>query len=301
MSKIVAIIHGRLSRPGSLKEELEEGFGASVRCVLTERVGHARELALAAALEGANLVIAVGGDGTVNEVVNGLVESGKTDVTLGIWAKGTGNDFVRSLGLSGDVTELAECYRLGRRARMDVGACTFVSPEGGGTETRYVANIADIGIGGVIAERLSRSSRWLGAFLTYQSEIVRALLTYRKPDVRIKADSFEYRGRCLSAVVANGRYFGGALGIAPEASLTDGTLQAVVIGDVGLLTYLRHLPVIRRCQRIPHPEVQYHQVTSIRLAAAVGRMPIDVDGEFVGYTPLLIEVIPAAIWVLGRF
>ncbi len=299
MNNVTVIIHGRLGRQAEMRAELEHELGHAVVWLVTAYAGHAIELATQAAQNGVTHIIAIGGDGTLHEVANGIYLSQQTTVIMGILPRGSGNDFVRTLGASHSIASIAKAIKQNKFRSIDIGICTFVDTNQQ-TRKRICINITDIGIGGTIAEQISRSSRWAGAFLTYQYHIVRSLLMFRKCKVNVQADSFNITVPVMSVVIANGKYFGTALGIAPDADLEDGVLQAVVLADISLLDYLRHLTDLRACRRIIHPQVSYHNVKEVRITIPEQpNVPIDIDGEFVGFTPLHIMIAPKWLRILA--
>lgn len=298
MTQVTVIIHGRIAQQQQLQAEFEHQFGYVVQWRSTKYAGHATELAAQAAAEGCTHLIAIGGDGTIHEVANGLLRSKHPEVAIGILPRGSGNDFVRTLKSPNTILELVAAIKNNQYQYIDVGQCSFVDINGLPNQ-RYLINIADIGIGGIIAEKMSRSNRWAGAFLTYQYHIISSLLRYKKQRIDIKADTFDLQTPIMSAVIANGKYFGKALGIAPDATPNSGHFQAIVLGNISLLDYIRHLTDLRACRRITHPEVSYHNTKDITLSHINKPLPIDIDGEFVGYTPLRIQVLPQALRFLS--
>ena len=201
----------------------------------TEYSGHATELAKMAALQGNNIIVAVGGDGTVNEVVNGMMmvsQEVRLTLSLAILPVGTGNDFVKSTGLNHSMQSLIQAIQQNKSTLIDIGSVT--SLKNGKDEIRYFANIADAGIGGLVAQKFLGLVRLLPAYLAYQISILRAFLSFKHALVAIKGDNFEYKGKLLSLCAANGQWFGGGLGIAPHADIQDGNLAFVILGDVTL-------------------------------------------------------------------
>ena len=203
----------------------------------TEYSGHATELAKMAALQGNNIIVAVGGDGTVNEVVNGMMmvsQEVRLTLSLAILPVGTGNDFVKSTGLNHSMQSLIQAIQ----------------------QNKY---IADAGIGGLVAQKFLGLVRLLPAYLAYQISILRAFLSFKHALVAIKGDNFEYKGKLLSLCAANGQWFGGGLGIAPHADIQDGNLAFVILGDVTLFDYLKYLPKVKRKEFIDHPSLFYYK------------------------------------------
>ena len=158
-------------------------------------------------------------------------------------------------------------------------------------QSGYFINITDLGIGGVISRKLAGSRKLLGATLTYQAVIIStAFIGYKHQLIKAKADKFEYAGKIMNFIVANGKYFGSGLGIAPDAKPDDGLFSIVIVGDVSLWDYLMNLSTIRKCLKVKHPKLQYFDAEEICIKSE-SLLPIDMDGEFIGYSPLKINII----------
>lgn len=284
----------------------------------TERAGHARELARAAAGEGFDTVIAAGGDGTVNEVVNGLAEAamaGEGAPCLGVLPLGTGNDLVRLLGVPADPEEAVAALRRGACRRLDVAEMRV------GGETRFFLNVAAGGFSGEVDRALTPEiKRSWGplAYLRAAAEAVRQLDPYR---VRIRFDGGEGDGggetvelSALNVVVANGRFAGGGLPVAPRAHPADGLLEVVVIPEMPITAMValaprvlagRHLDVAEEQERDREaageepeaPRLLYRRCRTVELESDPP-MPWNTDGELVGECSPTFRVVPGALGVL---
>jgi len=294
MSKISFILHGKL-KGSKLVSHIQNTFSNLYEVVFyfTEFSGHASELARHASLSNSTYIISTGGDGTLNEVVNGVMLSGNKEVKVGLLPYGTGNDFAKTIRVSQNIQELKKLIESNSVSEIDLGFVNYKNTQAQNI-ARYFINITDVGIGGSIAVKLFGSSKWMGAFLTFQKAIVTTFFTYKHQPVKISADSFSYEGKILSCIVANGKYFGGGMGIAPAAVPNDGFLEIVLASEISLWDYLRHFGKIRACQKINHPHVSYHQAKEILIESPLN-LPIDMDGEFAGYTSMKISVAPKAI------
>ncbi len=306
MARIACIVHGKILRIDRLLDELGEVLGSKHELFLftTTHGGEAIHLTQQAISEGATHLLAIGGDGTVNEVVNGIMNS-RTDldeaswegIRLGILPRGTGNDFVKSLDLPKGLKGMRSLIEKDQYEAVDLGRVTFKTIEQENA-TRYFANITDLGLGGVVAEKLSRSSKWLGKTLTYQLSIIRTFLTYKHQAVSVTTDSWKHEGGIMNLIMANGQYFGSGLGIAPDASLRDGLFDVIVVGEISVFDYLKNLPRLRKKLPIQHPEVSYHKASELTIDSLDRQLPIDMDGEFIGYAPMKISMIKGALKVL---
>lgn len=300
MAKIAFITHGKLRTDKKLLQQIATAFAFTdeLKFFFTERIYHAPELTKQAVAEGYQFVIGICGDGTLNEIVNGVIQSGNKEVVVGVIPHGSGNDFIKTLLPPLSLAELASFVQQNKFRVIDLMQAEFTGVNGKQT-TRYSTNITDVGIGGVCAQKMHGSQKLLGATLTFQYHIITTFLNYRAQPVRVKADSFNYENEVMNFCVCNGKYFGAGLGVAPEANLQDGLLNVVAIGKVNLLDYLRNFPTIKKCERVNHPEVKYFTTAQIEIQSPEKNIPIDMDGELAGFLPMKIKVVPAAIRFLA--
>ena len=299
MSKITFILHGKNKSNPKIVSGIKKAFGVGYEVVFhyTEFQKHAIDLAKQAALENPTYIIAVGGDGTLNEVANGVMLSGNTEVKLGLLPYGTGNDFAKTIGVSNSIDELKRLIETNSIKEIDLGLVHFKNLDSK-DESRYFINITDVGMGGFIAQKLANSSKWLGAFLTFQKAIVSTFLTYNHRSLKSKADSFVYEGKILSYIIANGKYFGAGLGIAPDAKPDDSFFEIVLGAEISLWDYLLNLGKVQKCLKIEHPQMSYHQAKEVIIESDED-LPIDMDGEFIGYSPIKVSVVPRALKFLA--
>jgi len=301
---IVFIIHGKINRKKRLEEQLLSAFprkSYQIKLLWTQFKGHAISLASKSVDDGFNHIISVGGDGTLNEAINGVLSNSRIDfeqsqneLRVGILPYGAGNDFARGVGITKSLVALEQAIKMDLWTATDIGKMEFNGIQGQ-RETRYFINIADIGIGGVIAQKLSRMSKWAGATITYQLVILSTLWSYKHQNVIIRSKEYSYDGAIMGVIMANGRYFGSGLGIAPGAKINDGVLNLVHIGPISVLDYLLQIPKLKKCALIQHPQLSYHTLKELKIEHQESPLPIDMDGEFVGFTPLHLKVIPRAI------
>ncbi|MFM2307474.1 MAG: hypothetical protein RLZZ367_2143 [Bacteroidota bacterium] len=297
MAIVSFVLHGKHRGNQQLVKQANLLFGSAYRLQFkyTEYAGHAIELARLES-QTSNYVIAVGGDGTMNEVVNGVLLSGNKSVIAGLLPCGTGNDFARSIGMRNSLPQLYQLIEARSVKSVDAGLLSFTTPEGK-PSTRYFINIADVGLGGFIAQRLSGYTKWMGAFLTFQRAIIAGFLSYRHQPIKAVADTFTYEGNILSYIIANGKYFGAGLGVAPDAELNDGKFHITLGANISLWDYLLNLGNVRKGLKINHPQMSYHTASVINITSPQP-LPIDTDGEFAGYTPMQVSMVPGALLML---
>ena len=271
--------------------------GASFDVVLTERPGHATQLARQALDDGYRTIVAVGGDGTVNEVLNGLVVNGAVDpeVTLGIIPWGTGADFSRTVGIPRDYVEA--CRHLPRLETRPVDLGRITCLRQGREVERYFINVAGLGFDGEVAELANRSPKVLGGTITYLACLFASLVTYRNKNAEFSFDGQHVRGRINSIIVCNGCYLGGGMFMAPDASFDDGIFDVVILGNLNKLEVVVNLPRLYKGTHLTHPKVSLCHAREVHVEARQ-RMFLQADGELIGEAPATFRIIPQALRVL---
>jgi diacylglycerol kinase (ATP) len=262
----------------------------------TERPGHATELVRAGLREGPRLVVAVGGDGTVNEVVNGFYD-GDTALAAGselaVIPIGTGRDGVRTYGISGKPEQAIALLADGATRTIDLGRATYTS-HAGTEESRLFLNIASCGLSGAVAERANRTSKRLGGTPAFLWATIATFAGWKNIPFTVTLDGERRELVANNTIVANGRYFGGGMKIAPDARPDDGELDAIIFGDVGRLDLALNMHRLYRGTILRHPKASHRLARAISVETA-RPLPIEIDGEQPGMTPVRFEVVPAAL------
>ena len=259
--------------------------------MLSERPGQLGELAARAAEEGASLVVAVGGDGTVNEVVQGL--AGRGGVELAVIPRGTGWDFVRTYGIPRRLEDAVAVARDGHARAIDLGRASYRAWAGGGAAS-YFANIASAGMSGAIAKRANETSKALGGKVSYAWATLTVFARWHNDEVLVTVDGERREGRMHDVVVANGRFFGGGMMICPEAEPDDGVFDVLLIGDLTKRDLLVTLPKTYKGRHLPHPKAELLRGAVVEIDAPRA-LPVELDGEQPGTTPVRFEVVPRAL------
>jgi len=254
----------------------------------TQAPGHATTLAKEAAQEGAHLVIAAGGDGTVTQVANGLIGS---DATMAILPMGTGNDLARTLGIGKSMDRAIAAIKKGRTIQMDVGRWHTDQEEG------YFLNIAGMGFDAAVAERINQGFKSLRGTLAYLAAVVTTLGRYRAKEVRLILDGAIIEESIMLAAIANAQCYGGGMMVAPMASVTDGMLDIVLVKELGKVAFLRAFPSVFKGGHMGHRAVEHYRARSIRLEPR-GESPFLMDGELTPCKWAEIEVLPAALKIV---
>lgn len=289
--------NGRTALRWSGIEERLRLENARCEVAFTQQPGHATLLARQAVQAGFGVIVAVGGDGTLNEVLNGLHVNGRfADVQLGIIPSGTGTDLARSLGLPRNPLQAALHVLRATPRRVDVGRirCKL----GDGETERYFINVAGLGFDGQVADRVNRSSKAIGGTAPYLLHLSIALFSYRNKRVEWTLDGQSRVETLNSVIVCNGRYFAGGMHVSPNARLDDGLFHIITLGDWGRLEFLMTLPRVYNGSHLAHPKVQEYVGREITVRANE-RMFLQAEGELVGEAPATFTILPAALSVLA--
>jgi YegS/Rv2252/BmrU family lipid kinase len=263
------------------------------RIVETEGPGHASTIAREALLKGDRFMVAVGGDGTVQEVVNGMLEDDRPLVegaVLGVVAAGSGCDFVRTFGLPQEVPRAVRHLEGDRLYPIDVARVDYT--EDGRTVTRYVPNIAECGLGGAVVARAERLPRWLGKSRYFWAFWL-SMRKYRSGRISVQADRKSWEGRASNVVIANGQFYGGGMKISPRSYPGDGLLD-IQISTGPKSEAFTMIPKVYRGEHVPHPHIK--EMRGKRITVDADRpLPMEGDGEVLGTTPATFTVIPEVI------
>jgi YegS/Rv2252/BmrU family lipid kinase len=284
-----------------IESKLREALGA-IEIERTRGPRDAERIAREAARAGVERLVIVGGDGTANEVVSGLLSAGLGDcVHVGVLPLGTGGDLARKLRVPRDMTAAIEALRRGTTRCIDAGRIGYRDPEGG-ERSSYFINVASLGLSGLVDQHLRRIPRHLGGRVSYMLGALLAVASYRCPHVRIRVDGVPvHDGPLVLAAAANGSYFGGGMQIAPEADCADGLLDFVIIGELSKPGLLANMPSIYRGTHVKHPAVSVHRGLRLEAEAEAGEETVwlDIDGDPLGTLPATVELLPNAITLFG--
>jgi diacylglycerol kinase (ATP) len=294
--KIAFIINGARKLSDKVKQTISQCENHSAiesHSFVTKGPKEAILFARQACLNSFDALIAVGGDGTINEVVNGIMESKSTTITLAILANGTGNDFLRGTNFLLNHDSFIDALLANEIQSVDVGK--IESSIG----ISYFMNIADIGFGGKVVEILDEQRRFLGGKTSYGLAILRAFIGYRRPLLKIVTPDFNFEGSILMVAICNGTIFGDGLTINPYAKINDGKLNITLLGKVSLLDYIKNLKNLKSGKRINHKEAIYFETEKIAITVVEGTAISEVDGEYLASGNLSISVLPNAISLLA--
>ena len=251
--------------------------------------------------EAKNIII-VGGDGTINECINGIMRTNidnHKQIKLGIIPTGTGNDFVKSINITSNLNQLLNYIETNSFNSIDICKMNFTN-HNNASDSRYFINMADIGIGAMVVKKINESSHKFFASTIYFRAILWSFFNYKRRHIKFESPSFNWEGEILSLCLANGKYFGDGLCIAPNAKPNNGKLAITILGKLSVIDYLLQMNKVKKCKLLQLNEVEYAEVNNCKITSTnTQESPIDMDGEFIGYTPITVDVLHMYINVYG--
>ncbi|MFN0031858.1 MAG: diacylglycerol/lipid kinase family protein [Flavobacteriales bacterium] len=293
--QIVFIVHGAKPAAVRMVHELRNRkvAGWHFQFRTTNARGHATRLVSEVA-EHADVIAAIGGDGTLNECVHGLMHwqqgHNATMPALALLPCGSGNDFARHFGWQKSVDHFIERLHTGSFTMSDVGCMqSHVDSHS------FFINECSLGLSTDVVGRIERMPLRFSGNIKFGWAILCAFITYRKKYVSIKTNDWQWSGQIMMVCIANGKFLGSGVSLAPDAEVNDGLLHITIIGNVSVMDYLRYLPALRSGKKIDHKEVHYFSAPELWIASA---NELETDGEMAVSTPAHISLHPAAISVL---
>jgi diacylglycerol kinase (ATP) len=255
----------------------------------TEHRGHATELTRQALSEGCRFVVAVGGDGTIHEVANGLIQDDRPvnpEAVMGVVAAGTGADFIKTFGIPAMPGHAVAHLDGGESFPIDIGKVTYKDADE--DAIRYFVNVAEVGLGAEVVAKAAHLPRWLGP-TSYVFAFWMTIPRHKSAQVTIDLVDHRYEGPMNNLIVANGQFFGGGMKIAPRAAPTDGVFD-IQIEHASKREQIAVMPKVYRGEHVPHPEI--FEAKRVRVSIESARaLRIEADGELLGRTPATFEVL----------
>jgi diacylglycerol kinase (ATP) len=268
----------------------------SVTVFETQSSKDAIALATTAVQHNFDVVLAAGGDGTLNQVLNGMLLAGeqiKNLPMLGVIPIGSGNDFARTISMRANANAINDILNAGNFMHCDVGRI-FCKDKEGRDVNSYFINVADAGMGPMVLEKVIRSNRFFGSGVAYYKSIISTFFSYKPVDVLVKSEAWKWEGKLRTLAIANGRCFAHGLYIAPDAKPNDGIFSTFLAGEVSVAEFVWHSEKLKHAKKIKHAHVEYNQATHIEIESRL-TCAIEADGEWVGYLPAKIEIVPSRI------
>lgn len=244
-----------------------------------------------------DIVFAAGGDGTLHQVVNGMLAHDTSHSKLGIIPLGSGNDFARSIGANFDQQQIMRALQSPVYRQIDIGQihCRDFS---GKSIRKFFINVADIGMGPEVVQRVSRLSSFFPAGVAYYVAIIKTFFRYQKMTVQAESSEWSWRGKLRSLAIANGKYYGHGLCIAPDATIDDQLLNVFICGDVSVLDFVRQSETLKSGRRVILEEVQYKTAQAVQLSSDQLCL-IEGDGEVLGTLPATVSLCAQKLWLLS--
>lgn len=265
--------------------------------LMSQRAGDATAFAADAAIR-YETVVAVGGDGTVNEVANGIRQSG-AEPALGILPRGTGSDLVRTLGIPHRLPDAAQLLARGNRHKIDLGKATFLAPDGR-EQSRWFINAAEVGFGAIVSGAVNRPSRLLPGPAAFMWAVLTMMIGHRPVTTCVATDGSPHRSLLLSnAWIANGRYSGGGIKSAPRALIDDGLLDVVLVEHASFPRRVAGLSKLRSGEFVKMRQTEYRQAAQAAFTSDPPQL-VEVDGDVVGTTPATFEIEPQRLTVIAE-
>ncbi|MCK4890745.1 MAG: diacylglycerol kinase family lipid kinase [Candidatus Aminicenantes bacterium] len=278
----------------SIKSVIKHYF-TEFKYIFTEKPNQATEIAREVLSEGFNLIIGIGGDGTLNEIANGFF-AGNTkkvindEASLGMIPSGTGSDFIRFLRIPRDFKKSVELIKNSKQKKIDVGKITY-QRSGPEIPHRYFINIADFGLGADVIKKLSTVPESKRSPFSYYSGLLSTIKNYKSKNVNITInDEKKISGKYLIGAIANGGIFGGGMIIAPDAQIDDGYFDLVLVKEMKKFEIIRNTHHLYRGTIINHPKVEVHRVKKLEVSSE-DDINIEFDGELGGKIPVRFEII----------
>jgi YegS/Rv2252/BmrU family lipid kinase len=241
-----------------------------------------------------DVILSAGGDGTLHQVINGVLngnEMKKTLPAIGVIPIGSGNDFFRGTGSKANIEQMMKVFASFTLKEIDVGHVEYaIEPGSPQKETCYFINVADIGMGPEVVGKVLSSGRPFGSEVAYYKSILNTFLTYKPMVVSATTQDWRWTGKLRTLAVANGKFYGHGLCIAPESKMDDKLFSVFICGNVSVLDFIMHTGTLKKSKHILMNEVLYKTTTAIECSSE-SPCPIEADGEILGWLPARIKLI----------
>lgn len=295
--KIVVILNGVSKKKKkfyhSILPVLQQKF--SVDVLETHYPNHALQLASEAVLKKADVILSAGGDGTLNQVLNGMMSTAHENAlpALGLIPLGSGNDFANSASLNADPNSLLDLLTRNQPRLTDIGK--VICGNGKNEEiTHYFINVCSLGMGPATVKRMEKAPTWLGADLKYLVSIVQTFFTHKPEQVEVKTSSWNWKGYARVVAIANGQSFGSKIYIAPNTKMDDGVFSIFIASNLPLLKFLLYLQKLKGKKKITDDRIMYSDAEKVALKSENNVM-LETEGELIGFLPASIEMLPQQI------
>jgi diacylglycerol kinase (ATP) len=294
--KIAVIVNGISLKKKKIYRDiipsLSEKF--SVTVFETQYALHAIQLASEACRNQFDLILSAGGDGTLNQVVNGMLQVPQQKIPLlGVVPLGSGNDFAGMMGATGNAADLIHQIEQKNVRNIDVGKIFCQNQEGQPVE-KYFINVCSLGMGPATVRRLEQLPRWMGTGFRYYTSVINTFLTHPTEEFEVRTESWSWKGKARVIAIANGISFGNKIYIAPGARPDDGLFSTFIATDMPLPKFLMVLQKVKNGKRVEDKSIYYNTAEEIFLSSP-GRTCIEGEGEMAGYLPARVVMMKGRI------
>lgn len=289
--KIAIILNGISRKKNSFYHQvlpaLQKDFNVEV--FETQFSTHAIQLAEVAVAQGFEIIFSAGGDGTLNQVVNGVLKSNSSKLpTLGIIPLGSGNDFAGMMKISGRPEQLINLLNENKPNPIDVGKVSCLNKEGEAV-TRYFINVCSLGMGPATVHRLERLPRWMGTNFRYYASVLNTFFTHPAEQYEVRTSHWSWTGSARVVAIANGQSFGNKIYIAPDAKPDDGVFSTFIASDMSLTKFLFVLRTVKIKKVVQDSRVLYEEATTLELTSPDVAW-LETEGELAGILPARVEM-----------
>jgi len=270
----------------------------SVEVVETKYSNHATQLAKEAALNQCDVILSAGGDGTLNQVLNGMrLANSPREPVLGIIPLGSGNDFAAMMKISGEADQLIALLQSDKTRMIDVGKVSYTTKQGG-SEEKYFINACSLGMGPATVLRLEKLPRWLGTSFRYYASVLNTFFTHPTERFEVHTPDWNWKGSARVIAIANGQSFGNKIYIAPDGQPDDGLFSVFIATDMPLLRFLRILQEVKSKKIVNDSRVIYYTANELKINSPEPAW-LETEGELAGLLPVRIELLKGRIKFLG--
>ncbi len=268
---------------------LQENFEITLE--ETTYANHATKLASEALSQGFDCVLSAGGDGTLHQVINGILLNGDSEAlpSIGVIPLGSGNDFASACEIETNATSIIKLLRENSPKPTDVGKILCEDSNGNRIQ-KYFINVCSVGMGPATVQQMEKSPKWMSADLRYFTAILKTFFTHQPEKILVKSENWEFSGKVRVFSVANGKSFGNKIFIAPDAKMADGWLNTFLAGDLPLAKFIWYLQTIKQKKKITDSRVIYSKVKEVTISSSQ-KVLLEAEGELVGQLPARIETL----------
>lgn len=300
--KVAVILNGISLRKKFFYRDVLPALASSFKVEVFETLtrNDATLLASKAVEKKFDVILAAGGDGTIHQVLNGILYENESSINLpvfGVIPIGSGNDFARALNLTADKANIIRLIKDFKPKNVDVGKISYHKNHEGERSFRYFLNEVDIGMGPEVVKKVMASGRPFGASIAYYMAIISTFASFKSLPARIKTPTWSWEGKIRTLAIANGNYYGHGMCISPDAKPDDRKFGTFICAGVSVLDFIQYSNDLKKGRYVRIPEISYNEAETIELSSPQPCV-VEADGEILGYLPAKIEMIEKQLRIL---